>query len=266
MDESPMFSLAGKVAVVTGGASGIGEATARRFARAGARIVIGDVADASPVANEIGGLAVRADVSREVDVENLLESASREFGRLDVLVNNAGLGAGTFLAALTEQDLDTNLDVNLKGVVWGIKHAVPRIANGGSIMSTASLAGVIGTPSYGAYVASKAAVVGITKTAALELAPRGIRVNCVCPSTIDTPMSRGEEEGVEYRLAGLLHPLGRMGRPEEVAALFHFLASDESAFITGQAIAIDGGMSAGPSLGVIGPLYQMVAGEELPID
>ncbi len=228
--------------------------------------MIGDVSDASPVTSEIGGLAVRADVSRERDVKNLLESALREFGRLDVVVNNAGLGAGSFLASLTEHDVDTNLSVNFKGVVWGIKHAVPRIANGGSIMSTASLAGVIGTPSYGAYVASKAAVIGITKTAALELAPRGIRVNCVCPSTIDTPMSRGDVEGVEYRLAGVLHPLGRMGRPEEVAALFHFLASDESAFITGQAIAIDGGISAGPSLAVIGPLYQMIAGDELPTE
>jgi 3alpha(or 20beta)-hydroxysteroid dehydrogenase len=266
MNESPMFSLAGKVAVVTGGASGIGQATARRFAQAGAKVVIGDLEDASPVTKEIGGLAVRADVSREGDVENLLDSALREFGRLDVVVNNAGVGANSFLATLTEQELDANLSVNLKGVVWGIKHAAPRIANGGSIMSTASLAGVIGTPSYGAYVASKAAIIGITKTAALELAPRGIRVNCVCPGTIDTAMARGAEVDVEYRLAGLLHPLGRMGRPEEVAALFHFLASDESAFITGQAILIDGGMSAGPSLGVIGPLYQMVAGEALPTE
>jgi 3alpha(or 20beta)-hydroxysteroid dehydrogenase len=266
MDESPMFSLAGKVAVVTGGASGIGEATARRFAQAGAKVVIGDLDDASVLAKEIGGIALRADVSREGDVENLLESAVRQFGRLDVVVNNAGVGSGAFLASLTEQELDANLSVNLKGVVWGIKHAAPRIAAGGSIMSTSSLAGLMGTPSYGAYVASKAAIIGITKTAALELAPRGIRVNCVCPGTIDTPMSRSDEAGVEYRLAGLLHPLGRMGRPEEVAALFHFLASDESAFITGQAIAIDGGMSAGPSLGVIGPLYQMVAGEKLPIE
>jgi 3alpha(or 20beta)-hydroxysteroid dehydrogenase len=258
------FSLEGKVAVVTGGASGIGEATARRFARAGARVVTGDVADASAVAKATDGLFVRTDVSRESDVESLLEAAVGAYGRLDVVVNNAGIGAGSFLATLSEQDLDANLNVNLKGVVWGIKHAAARIADGGSIMSTASLAGLIGAPSYGAYVASKAAVIGITRTAALELAPRRIRVNCVCPGTIDTPMARTPEGDVEWRLAGLLHPLGRTGRPEEVAALFHFLASDESAFITGQAIAIDGGLSAGPGLGVIGSLYQKLAGEELP--
>jgi NAD(P)-dependent dehydrogenase (short-subunit alcohol dehydrogenase family) len=197
MAESSAFSLAGKVAVVTGGASGIGEATARRFARSGAKVVIGDLADATAIAKEIGGLALRTDVCREAQVERLLESAVRELGRLDVLVNNAGGGAGGFLATLTEQQLDATLSVNLKGVVWGIKHAASRIADGGSIMSTASVAGLLGTPSYGSYVASKAAIIGITKTAALELAPRAVRVNCVCPGTIDTPMARGEKGEVE---------------------------------------------------------------------
>jgi 3alpha(or 20beta)-hydroxysteroid dehydrogenase len=260
-----MFSLEGKVAVVTGGASGIGDATARRFARAGAKVAIGDLRDASATAKEIGGLSVRTDVSREAEVEKLLESALREFGRLDIVVNNAGVGAEHLLASLTERDLDDTLAVNLKGTVWGIKHATSRIADGGSIMSTASFAGLTGTPSYGAYVASKAAIIGITRTAALELAPRRVRVNCVCPGTIDTPMMDDDEPGVEYRLAGLLHPLGRMGTAEEVAALFHFLASDESAFITGQAIAIDGGMSAGPGLGMIGALYEKVAGETMQV-
>ncbi len=197
-----MFSLQDKIAVVTGGASGIGEATARRFAEAGAKVAIGDLRDASATAKEIGGLAVRTDVSREDEVENLLESALREFGRLDIVVNNAGVGAGDFLASLSEQELDNVLAVNLKGTVWGIKHAAPRISEGGSIMSTASFAGLTGTPSYGAYVASKAAIIGITKTAALELAPRRVRVNCVCPGTIDTPMMEDDEPSVEYRLAG----------------------------------------------------------------
>ena len=119
---------------------------------------------------------------------------------------------------------------------------------------------------YVHYCASKAAVIGITKTAALELAPRGVRVNCVCPGTIDTPMMAKDEDDPELRLVGLLHPVGRMGTAEEVAALFHFLASDESAFITGQAIAIDGGMSAGPGLGMVGTLLQAVAGQELPTE
>jgi NAD(P)-dependent dehydrogenase (short-subunit alcohol dehydrogenase family) len=114
-------------------------------------------------------------------------------------------------------------------------------------------------------VASKAAIIGVTKTAALELAPRRVRVNCVCPGTIDTPMMDDGEAGVEERLAGVLHPLGRMGTAAEVAALYHFLASDESAFITGQAIAIDGGMSAGPGLGLVGALYERIAGEAMQV-
>jgi 3alpha(or 20beta)-hydroxysteroid dehydrogenase len=251
---------------VTGGASGIGEATARRFAAAGAKVVIGDRADASRVADAIGGVALRSDVSREAEVEVLMEAALRAFGRLDAVVNNAGVGAGTLLATLREEDLDACLAANLKGVVWGIKHAAPRMADGGSIMSTASVAGLIGAPSYGAYVASKAAVIGVTRTAALELAPRGIRVNCVCPGTIDTPMARTAEGEVEARLARVLHPLGRMGRPEEVAALFHFLASDECGFLTGQAIALDGGLSAGPGLALLASLYAQIAGAPLPTE
>jgi 3alpha(or 20beta)-hydroxysteroid dehydrogenase len=251
-----MFSLEGKVAVVTGGASGIGEATARRFARAGARVVIGAVADASAVAKEVDGIAVRTDVASEADVVNLLDTAVRELGRLDVVVNNAGIGGGTFLAGLSAEDLDRILDVNLKGTIWGIKHAAARIADGGSIMSTASMAGVNGAPSYGAYVASKAAIIGVTKTAALELGPRGIRVNCVCPGTIATPMATEDEEDAEYRLVGVIHAVGRMGTAEEVAALFHFLASDESAFISGQAIGIDGGMGAGLTVQAVGTLLK----------
>jgi 3alpha(or 20beta)-hydroxysteroid dehydrogenase len=263
--DQPMFSLEGKVAVVTGGASGIGAATARRFARAGAKVAIGDLVDASPLAKEIGGIAVRTDVSREPDVLHLLVSAIRAFGRLDVLVNNAGVGSSGFVATLTDRELETSLNVNFKSVVWGIKQAAPRMTDGGAILSTASLAGVIGTPSYGAYVASKAAIIGITKTAALELATRGIRVNCVCPGTIDTPMARSEAGDVESLLADVLHPLGRMGKAEEVAALFHFLASDDCPFITGQAIAIDGGLSAGPSLGMVASLYEKLAGTTLPL-
>ena len=261
-----MFSLQDKVAVVTGGASGIGEATARRFAEAGAKVAIGDLRDASDTAKEIGGLALRADVSREAEVENLLESALREFGRLDIVVNNAGVGAGDFLARLSRAGPRRTLAVNLKGTVWGIKHAASRISDGGSIMSTASVAGLTGTPSYGAYVASKAAIIGITKTARSSWRRVGVRVNCVCPGTIDTPMmprTTRARSSTAWR-ACCTRSAG-WEPPEEVAALFHFLASDESAFITGQAIAIDGGMSAGPGLGMIGALFEKIAGEAMDV-
>ncbi len=156
--------------------------------------------------------------------------------------------------------------MNLKGVIWGIKHCVPHMTDGGSIINTSSYAGLFGTPSYGEYVVTKAAVIGITRTAALELAQRGIRVNCVCPGTCDTPMMEKEEARIELALSSYLHPLGRAGKPEEVAALYHYLASDEAAFVTGQAISIDGGMSAGPSLNVIIPLYEKITSQTLDIE
>ncbi|MCD6571199.1 MAG: SDR family oxidoreductase [Deltaproteobacteria bacterium] len=259
-----MFSLKGKVAVITGGASGFGKATALRFARAGAKVVLADINDASNVAKETRGIYVKTDVSKEDQVKNLMERAVSEFGKLDIVVNNAGEeGEGGLIQDIREEALDKVLNVNLKGVVWGIKHAVPRISDGGSIMNTASYAGLFGTPMYGDYVISKAAIISITKTAALELAPRGVRVNCICPGTCDTPMAYIEGGEIELKLASMLQPLGRLGKTEEVAALFHFLASDESAFITGLAIPIDGGMSAGPSLGVIQPLYEMVSSQKL---
>ena len=256
-----MFSLDGKVAVITGAASGIGRATAIRFAQAGAKVVIGYVKDTTDLAREIGGLHTRTDVSKEAEVENMLESAVRTFGRLDIVVNNAAAaGTAEWTWQMSQEALDLNLGVTFTGMVWGIKHAVPRMQNGGSIMSTASHAGKRGVPTYGAYVAAKAAMIGYTKTAALELAHRNIRVNCVCPGTIDTGMNDSGGGSVENQTAHLLMPLGRIGTPEEVAALFHFLAADDCAFITGQAIAIDGGKTAGPSLGVLGTLYEKVTG------
>ena len=253
-----MFSLEGKVAAITGGAANLGKATAARFARAGAKVVIGDLDEAGKaVAEELGGLFVACDVSREADVENLLETALREYGRLDTVINNAGIGQGVYLSEITEESFDREVAVNTKGVLWGIKHAAPRIADGGAILNTASMAGVMGEPGWASYVASKAAVIGITKTAAIELGPRGIRVNCVCPSTIEWKSDDadwGELADLEARLVPFFHQIGRLGRPEEVAALFHFLASDEAAFISGLAIPLDGGLSAGVSLGAIEPL------------
>jgi len=255
-----MFSLKGKVAVITGGASGIGKATALRFSKAGAKVVLGDIQDAAAVAKQAGGLFLKTDVSQESQVQALLEAAVSNYGKLDIVVNNAGIGQGNEIKDITEAEFDRILNVNTKGVLWGLKHAASRISDGGSIMNTSSYAGVAAFPSYGSYTASKCAVIGLTKTAALELAPRGIRVNAVCPGTIDTPINEGPMAQVEMTLATHLHPLRRIGRPEEVAALFHFLASDESAFITGLAIPIDGGLSAGIGLGVIEPMVGLIVG------
>jgi len=262
-----MFSLDGKVAVITGAASGLGKATALRFARAGAKVVLADITDAEEVAAEAGGIYVKTDVSREEQVEELMQAAVSEYGKLTTVVNNAGIGGqmGT-LDSITREGIDEALDINFKGVLWGIKHAAPLIADGGSIMNTASYAGLYGTPTYGCYVASKAAIIAITKTAALELAPRWIRVNCICPGTADTPMAYIEGAEVELKLSCMLQPLGRLVQPEEVAALYHFLASDDCSMVSGVAIPIDGGMTAGPGLGVIGPLYEKIFSEALDID
>jgi len=262
-----MFSLEGKVAVVTGAASGFGKATSLRFSKAGAKVVLADIQDAVGVAEEAGGVYVETDVSKEDQVRNVLQKAVDEFGKLDIVVNNAGIGGiGVMVEGITDENLTDELNINFKSVVWGIKHAVPLISDGGSIMNTASYAGLFGTPTYGTYVAAKAAIIAITKTAALELAPRGIRVNCICPGTADTPMSYTEGGEVELKLANYLQPLGRLAQPEEIAALYHFLASDDSSFITGVAIPIDGGMSAGPSVGVIMPLYEKICEETLDMD
>jgi len=260
-----VFSLTNKVAVITGAAAGMGKATAIRFAKAGAKVVVADISDGSKVAKEVGGIFVKTDVSKEDHVSNLMLKAVSEFGRLDIVINNAGIGCEVGeIKDIHEKDLDDGLSVNLKGVVWGIKHAVPKISDGGSIINVSSYAGYAGALTYGTYVATKSAVIGITKTAALELAPRGIRVNCICPGTLDTAMTH-EDEGsqIEYAVSQMIHPLGRLGTAEDGAALFHFLASDDSGFITGLSIPLDGGMSAGFGLGVIGQLYTIATGQEI---
>jgi len=249
-----MFSLKGKVAVITGGGSGIGKAAALRFSKAGAKVVVADIRDAGDVAKEIGGIYVRTDASKEGEVKALMEKAVSEYGKLDIVCNNVGTDFGASIEEMTEEDFDRVFNINAKSVLWGIKHAAPRMSDGGSIINTSSLAGLIGFPEYAAYCSSKFAIVGISKTAALELAPRRIRVNCVCPGSVDTPMMQVESAQAELALVPYLYPLGRMSTAEEIAALFHYLASDESAIMTGLAIPIDGGYSAGFGLQLIEPL------------
>ena len=246
-----MSSLAGKVAIVTGGASGIGAATARVFAAAGAKVVIGDLQDGGPVAKEIGGVFHSVDVRNAECVQALVTQAVQQFGRLDVLFNNAGIEAHAPLVGMDDAAHRNMIDVNLHGVFYGIKAGLQAMmANPGpargSIINTASVAGLIGTPGLGSYAATKHAVVGMTRTAALEMGPMGIRVNAVCPGVIRTPMLGGFEASEEILAQiGKAHALQRIGEPIEVARLVCFLARDDASFITGQAIAVDGGMIAG---------------------
>lgn len=243
-----LFSLRDKVAVVTGGGSGIGLATARRFVAAGAKVVVADRRDSATLAESFGADFVQTDVSKEEDVAHLMSYAATNHKRIDIAVNNAGFFHGAMLSETTTETLEKHWRPNLLGVVYGIKHAAAHMLRGGSIINTCSIAGLIGMPTYGAYVASKFAVLGVTKTAAIELASRGIRVNCVCPGSIDTPMAQQGDAEAEIRVVKTLAPLGRLGKPEEVAALMHFLAADDCSYITGEAIVIDGGWLAGPSI------------------
>ena len=243
---SALFSIHEQVAVITGAGSGIGLATAQRFAKAGARLVLADLNDASEIAKSLGGIFVRTDVRDEDQVQALMQAAVDGFGQLDIVVNNAGVFADYKRLEDTQgKDFDFCFDVNAKGVAWGIKHAAPLISEHGRIINTASAAALRGSVALSSYVASKHAVVGITKTAALELSKKKIRVNCICPTTVDTPMAH--EEGGEYLVEAeiTLIPLQRICRPEEAAALIHFLAARDCDFINGQAILLDGGLSAG---------------------
>jgi 3alpha(or 20beta)-hydroxysteroid dehydrogenase len=245
-----MFSVEGKVTVITGAASGVGKAASERFSRAGATVILADVQDGSEVAAAIGGTYMRTDVSNEDDVHALMTATAERFGRIDVCINNAGIfgGVGPFESSLYE-DLEEAYRVNAIGPFLGMKHAVPHMPRGSAIVNTASLASVIGFPSYAAYTASKWAVVGLTKTAAIEYGPKGIRVNCICPSTINTPMlfnsDVAEEEAALCRVSS---SLDAVCEPEDIAAVMHFLATDESSKITGTSIIVDGGITAGFSL------------------
>jgi NAD(P)-dependent dehydrogenase (short-subunit alcohol dehydrogenase family) len=244
--------LDGKSAIVTGAGSGIGRASAIRFAEEGAAVVVADVrlAKAAETAEMIKGsggqaVAVEADVRRADEVERMIGAAVENFGGLQVLFNNAGTIRPGNAVQLAEEDWHLVMDTNVTSVYLGAKYAVPVMTEGGSIISTASVSGLAGDPSSIVYGASKAAVVNLTRCLAVDHARQGIRVNCICPGAIDTPPVGRMLSGEGAReAAGRTHLLGRIGRPEEIAAAAVWLASDEASFITGQALVVDGGLTA----------------------
>jgi len=248
--------LTGKVALVTGAGSGIGRETALRFAAEGARVAAADVrgGPAGETAAAIGGeaIGIEMDVASTASVETGVATAVAAFDGLDVVVNNAGVTIVGAVHELSEEDWDRELAVNLKSVYLVSKAAWPHLLErgGGSIVSTASIAGLWAIPADAAYCASKAGVVMLTKCLALDGATAGIRANCVCPGFTETPMIEGyfadqpDPEGAR-RFAEGIHPLGRLGKPRDIADAFVYLASDEAAWVTGTALVVDGGLTSG---------------------
>jgi 3alpha(or 20beta)-hydroxysteroid dehydrogenase len=245
-----MNSLQGKVALITGGAKGMGAIEAAQFVEAGAAVVISDVSDVegAAVADALGEACtfVHHDVRSEVEWSTVIGTIMSQHGRLDVLVNNAGIAEGGGLMMDTTLELwQRMIDVNQTGVFLGMKTAAPAMeeSGGGSIINLSSIAGLQGSPMAYAYGATKWAVRGITKSAAVELAPKGIRVNSVHPGLIDTDMLAGlGAETVDRLLTSV--PMGRLGGPEEVGRIVQFLASDDSSYCTGQEFVVDGGLTS----------------------
>jgi NAD(P)-dependent dehydrogenase (short-subunit alcohol dehydrogenase family) len=244
----------GRTVIITGAGSGIGAATAHRFAAEGANVVVADLSEeaATSVAAEIGGtaLAVRCRVGSAADTEATVSATMERFGAVDVMINNAAGGtAGGPVELIGEDAWDEMFDVNVKGSFLFVKHTVPlmRANGGGSILFTASLGAKQGTAGMATYGATKAAIVNLVKSMALEFAQHNIRVNAVCPGAILTP---GLARVPTDALAQLI-PFKRLGQPDEIASVFSFLASSDASYITGQAIDVDGGMGAG--MGPVGP-------------
>jgi NAD(P)-dependent dehydrogenase (short-subunit alcohol dehydrogenase family) len=259
-----MRKLDNKIALITGGGSGIGRATSMLFAKEGASVAVADWVEdnAKAVAAEItknGGqaIALKADVSKAADAERMVAETLQRFGRLDILYNNAGIGFARPLHQMTEDEWDRVVDVDLKGVFLGCKYALPELMkHGGVILSTASIAGVEGIRRMGHYCAAKAGVILLTKSMAMDYSEHGIRVNCICPGGVATPLAETgydkltpeKRERAERAAAGM-HLLNRVADPIEIARVALFLCSDDASFITGQAIIADGGWTVGHRMG-----------------
>jgi NAD(P)-dependent dehydrogenase (short-subunit alcohol dehydrogenase family) len=241
-----MGLLDGKVAVITGAGSGMAKASVKTFVREGAQVVAADISGAEKeTAAEIAGvLPVHCDVTNESDVAALMSAAVEEFGRLDAVLNVAGIADGIMLADVTMEQYDRMMDVDLRGVFLGMKHGIKTMVecgNGGAIVNWSSIGGLNASPFTSVYSAAKAGVISLTKSGAVEYARAGIRVNCICPGYIKTEIMGAALD--QYPGAADATPLRRLGKPEEVAEVATFLASERASFVTGAVVPVDGGRS-----------------------
>ena len=250
-----MQRFTNKVVIITGGSSGLGRASAVRFRQEGARVVIGDV-DANEgkhIADELNGIFVQTDVGDPAAVMRLVDAATQQYGRLDVMFNNAGVrGPAGPLTDLPLKDYEALVSTNLNGVVYGVQVAARVMlqqAGGGTIVNTASNGGVLPTASIAAYCATKAAVIALSQASAIELAPKGVRVNCICPGVMLSGMTAHLSEEAIKSL-DRLQPIGRAGDLNEMAEAVLFLASDAASYVVGHALVVDGGGVAGRQLGI----------------
>ncbi len=250
-----MSKLGGKIAFITGGTSGIGRQAAISLAQAGAKVVVTgrrerEGAETVRLVEDVGGeaLFVKTDVKNEGDIKRAVDQTLERFGRLDIALNNAGIETAGPIPEVTEENYRNTFDINVWGVLASMKYEVPAMLKngGGSIINLSSVAGQIGMPGVSVYVASKHAVEGLTKAAALEYGTAGIRINAIAPGLIDTDMAdrfAGKEGETREQIAGM-HPIGRSGKPREIADAVLFLASDDSSFVTGHSLNVDGGWTA----------------------